>query len=373
MTNTDRMLEAVRNGNLNRRQFGQILAGLGVVVTSTAYGSRPVSADEEQPTFFTWATMDAPEFFPTYIAKHGVPPKFAVFGDQDEAILKVRGGFKPDVVYPQSYTIRRWHEAGLVEAIDTSKLSNWNDIFPNLRDLDGVQIDGETVWVPTDWGFSSVLVRTDLAPDYADAGSDNWDILWDQKYSGRLAALDSMADAVGAAALHVGVNAYDMSDDDVAKVRAALVEQRPLLRFYSNDPTTVQQALASGEVIAANTWSDSYVSMKEQGLPVRYMRPKQGIMAWVGGLSIVKGTPHKELAHEVIDAYLDRKARAFGMSQYGYGSATAGGFAEVDDATLQRLDLPRDPAELLAKSIVQVPMKNQNAIQQMFEQVKQGM
>jgi spermidine/putrescine transport system substrate-binding protein len=135
----------------------------------------------------------------------------------------------------------------------------------------------------------------------------------------------------------------------------------------------VQQALASGEVIAANTWSDSYVSMKEQGLPVRYMRPKQGIMAWVGGLSIVKGTPHKELAHEVIDAYLDRKARAFGMSQYGYGSATAGGFAEVDDATLQRLDLPRDPAELLAKSVVQVPMKNQNAIQQMFEQVKQGM
>src|SRR5690606_19059006 len=125
-------------------------------------------------------------------------------------------------VYPQSYTIRRWHEASLVEAIDTSKLSNWNDIFPNLRDLDGVQIDGETVWVPTDWGFSSVLVRTDLAPDYADAGSDNWDILWDQKYSGRLAALDSMADAVGAAALHVGVNAYDMSDDDVAKVRAAL-------------------------------------------------------------------------------------------------------------------------------------------------------
>lgn len=371
MTKSDRMLEMIRNGRLDRRQFGQLLAGLGVVVTATAYGRGTAAADEEQPTFFTWATMDVPDFFPTYVAKHGVPPKFAVFGDQDEAILKVRGGFKPDVVYPQSYTIRRWHEAGLVEPVDTSKLSNWNDIFPSLRGLDGVRIDGETMWVPTDWGLSSVLVRTDLAPDYADA--DTWDILWDRKYSGRLAALDSMADAVGAAALHVGVNAYNMSDADVAKVRAALVEQRPLLRFYSNDPTTLQQALTSGEIVAANTWNDSYISMKGQGLPVRYMRPKQGIMAWVGGLSIVKGTPHKELAHEVIDAYLDKKARAFGMSQYGYGSATAGGFAEVDDATLQRLDLPRDPKDLLAKSVVQTPMKNQNDIQKMFEEVKQGM
>lgn len=88
---------------------------------------------------------------------------------------------------------------------------------------------------------------------------------WDAKYSGRLAALDDIADAVGAAALHVGVNAYDMSDDDIARVRAALVEQRPLLRFYSNDPTTMQQALASGEIVAANTWNDSYVSMKAQG------------------------------------------------------------------------------------------------------------
>ena len=368
---SDRVVDLVRNGKLTRRQFAQLLAGLGVAVTSTAYGGRMALAADEQPTFFTWATMDVPDFFPTYVEKHGEPPQFAVFGDQDEAILKVRGGYKPDVVYPQSYTIRRWHEAGLVEPIDTAKLSNWNDIFASLRGLDGVQIDGETVWVPTDWGLSSVLVRTDLAPEYAEA--ETWDILWDAKYSGRLAALDSMADAVGAAALHVGVNAYNMSNDDVAKVRAALVEQRPLLRFYSNDPTTMQQALTSGEIVAANTWNDSYVTMKAQGLPVRYMRPKQGIMAWVGGLSIVKGTPHRDLAHQVIDAYLDRKARAFGMSQYGYGSATAGGFAEVDDATLERLDLPRNPEELLANSVVQVPMKDQNAIQKMFEEVKQGM
>lgn len=365
----EKLIDSVRSGVLTRRQTLGLLGSLGVVATAVTVGGRRAFADD-QPTFFTWATMDVPEFFPAYIEKHKAPPKFAVFGDQDEALLKVRSGFKPDVVYPQSYTSLRWLEAGLIEPVDTSKLTHWNDIFPALRAVNGVTVDGNVIWVPVDWGMSSVLVRSDLAPEYE--GNDTWNILWDKKYAGRLAALDSMVDAVGAAALKVGVNIHDMSDADLAKVREALVAQRPLLRLYSNDPTTVQQALTSGEVVAANTWNDSYVALKSAGLPVRYMRPKEGVMAWVGGLSIVKGTPHRDLAHELIDAYLDPRARAFGMTQFGYASATAGGFKAVDEATLTKLDLPRDPAEFLSKTVVQGPVKDHAKVQKMFEDVKQG-
>ena len=363
----NQLVDLMRSGRLSRRGALGLLGGLGVVATAIG-GGRALAAG--QPTFFTWATMDVPEFFPSYVAKHGKAPGFAVFGDQDEALLKVRNGFKPDVVYPQSYTIRRWHEAGLIEPIDVTKLKNWNDVFPALRSVEGVQIAGETYWAPCDWGTSSVLVRTDLVSEYE--GKDSWNVLWDEKYSGRLAVLDSLADAVGAAALKVGVDAYAMDDAGLAEVRKALVAQRGLLRFYSNDPTTVQQALTSGEVVAANTWNDSYVALKAAGVPVRYMTPKEGVMAWVGGLSIVKGTPYRDLAHELIDAYLDPAARAYGMTQFGYASSTAGGFKAVDQATLTKLDLPSDPAAFLSKTIIQRPMKDQAKVQKMFEDVKQG-
>lgn len=358
-----------RSGRLSRRDFARLFAATGVVFAS---GLRARAA-ADQPLFLTWATMDLPEFFGTYAAKHGGYPNFAVFGDQDEALLKVRNGFKADVVYPQSYTIRRWYDAGILEPIDTSLISNWDDIFPSLRDMPGVTIDGNVTCVPSDWGLSSIAVRTDLVPEAGDPANDSWAMLWDAKHSGRLAALDSMADAVGAAALYKGVDAYHMSQDDMAVVRAALEEQRPLLRFYSNDPTTAQQALASGEVVAAHCWNDTYVNLKGQGLPVRYMRPKEGTMAWVGVLSIVKGTPHRELAHDLIDAYLSPEARVVGMTQFGYGSATRSGFEAVGDDTLEFLGIPRDPSDLLASTVLQGPMEMQDDIQKMFEAVKQGL
>ncbi len=135
----------------------------------------------------------------------------------------------------------------------------------------------------------------------------------------------------------------------------------------------MQQALASGEIVAANTWNDTYVNLKGQGLPVRYMRPKEGTMAWVGVLSIVKGTPHRELAHDLIDAYLSPEARVVGMTQFGYGSATRSGFEAVGDDTLEFLGAPRDPSDLLASTVLQGPMELQDDIQKMFEAVKQGL
>ncbi|MFT3732944.1 MAG: extracellular solute-binding protein [Hyphomicrobium sp.] len=366
----EKLIDLVRTGDLSRRQALGLLGSLGVVLSATSLGSTKAFAADE-PTFFTWATMDVPEFFPTYIAKHGAPPKFAIFGDQEEALLKVRNGFKPDVVYPQSYSCKRWFEAGLLEPIDISKISHWSDIFEPLREIDGVKADGNVVWVPVDWGMSSVLVRTDLAPEYE--GKDSWDILWDEKYKGRLSVLDSMADAVGAAALKAGVNAYEMDDAEIAKVRETLTVQRPLLRVYSNDPTSTQQSMTSGEIVAANTWNDCYVALKGANVPVHYMRPKQGVMAWVGGLSIVKGTPYRDLAHEIINAYLEPRARAYSMTQFGYASSTAAGFKAVDSATLAKLGLPEDPSEFLKTSVIQRPMKNYAKVQKMFEDVKQGL
>jgi len=363
-----RLVSLAKTGTLSRRDFAKLFAAVGVVM---ATGIRSASA-ARKPLFLTWATMDLPEFFTAYAANNGSLPDFAVFGDQDEALLKVRKGFKADVVYPQSYTIQRWYDAGILEPIDTRLISHWDDIFPNFRHMPGVTIDGHVTCVPADWGLSSIAVRTDLVPEAKNPDNDSWSILWNQKYSGRLAVLDSMADAVGAAALYTGINAYNMSAADLESVRNALKTQRPLLRFYSNDPTTLQQALASGEIVAGNTWNDIYVNLKGQGLPVRYLRPKEGTMAWVGVLSIVKGTPHRELAHELIDAYLSPEARALGMTQFGYGSATKGGFDAVDDATLAHLDIPRDPTALLDKTILQGPMQRQDEVQRMFEAVKYG-
>jgi spermidine/putrescine transport system substrate-binding protein len=367
----DKFKEAMWSGRLSRRDIGKALAAAGIVASTLPLAAlrNPAFAGDKL-TFFTWSGYDVPEFYPSYVEKYGGPPEFAVFGDEEEALLKIKGGFSPDVVNPCSYKVQKWYDAGVLDNIDTARLKNWNDVFDSLRSMSVVRIGGNTVWVPADWGQTSVLYRTDLAPEYVN--NETWNILWDPKYKGRLALFDSLVDGVAVSAIVAGLDPFNLSDADIEKVRAKLTEQRPLLRFYSNDLTSIEQALASGELVAATTWNQSYVTLKKQGLAVKFMQPKEKAMTWVCGVSIVKGTKDIARAHDLIDAFLDPRARAKDITDFGYGSATKAGFAQVDDATLAGLGLPRDPTQLLQSGIFQMPMKNEEKLQALFESVKAG-
>ena len=96
--------------------------------------------------------------------------------------------------------------------------------------------------------------------------------------------IDSLIDGVMVAAIYIGAkDPYNMTPDEVATTKEALQEQIPLLRFYSNSMTEVEQALASGELVAAVTWNASALELSNQGLPVRFMVPKEGAMTWTCG------------------------------------------------------------------------------------------
>jgi len=368
----ERFKQKLANREISRRQLGKIMAAAGIVATTAPLAKRAMAEDADGPAVvYTWAGYDIPEFYPTYIEKYGDVPNFSIWNDEEEAILKMMGGFEPDCMFPCSYKVQKWYDADLLHPIDTSQIPDWGDIFPALSGMSEVSIGGDTIWMPVDWGQTSVLYRTDLAPEYV--GNESWEILWDPKYSGRLSTMGSLIDGLAVAAIVLGLeDPFTIEGDDMGRVKAKLEEQRPLLRFYSDDPTTIQQAMASGELVAATAWNDSYAALLDQGLPVAFMNPKEGAMTWVCGMSIYSHTTRPEKAHAVLAAILSPEARAFEISEYGYGSATKGGFDLVDDATLQARGLPREPGPLLDSGIFQSPMVNEGALTEMYEAVKAG-
>ncbi|MSP84100.1 MAG: extracellular solute-binding protein [Alphaproteobacteria bacterium] len=365
-----RFKQALFSRSLTRRQFKEALASVGLAATFAPMSGKARAQDADHPTFYLWAGYEVPEMLPAYIEKYGRAPDYSLWGDEEEALAKMTAGFKPDLTMPCSYKVQKWYDAGFLGAIDTAKLSNWNDIFESLRTMKETTMNGETVWVPIDWGQTSVLYRTDLAPEYV--GNETWNILWDPKYAGRMSLFDSLIDGVAVAGIVLGIDPFNMNDEQIELVRAKLKEQLPLLRFYSNDMASVEQALASGELVAATTWNASLVNLKKEGLPVAFMNPKEGAMTWVCGLSVIKGTERMDKVYEVIDAVLDPRSRAWEIEAFGYGSATKGGFDGVSDEVLASLGLPRDPGPLLASGIFQAPMANESAVQTMFEEVKAG-
>jgi spermidine/putrescine transport system substrate-binding protein len=367
-------LDAFRSGHLSRRDFNKTLAAVGVSVVAMPVASKmAAAAAADQATFFTWGGYDVPEAYGPYIKKHGEPPNFATFGGSEEALTKMRAGYVVDISHPCNQAIPRWIATGLFQTLDTGKLSNWPDVMPELWNLEGNVVDGKPYMAPWDWGRTSITYRTDLVD--LQGQEESWGILWDERYKGRLGMLASGGDSWWCGAIYAGVDFKDIaSDEGFKKVAAIMRKQRPLIRVYTDDETTLEQALASGELVAAMTWDSSAVLLKKEGVPVTFANPKEGALTWVCGVMMHKDAPHPDKAYDVIDAMLSTESGKWLITENGYGHSNAKTFDLFSDDELAALGLSRNPSDILSAGKFQVPQTQEfeTAMNKEFEKIKAG-
>jgi len=368
------LTDGMMSGTLSRRRFHQILGAAGVSLVATPMMPRvATAAAADQATYFTWGGYDVPEMFGSYIAKYGEPPNFATFGGSEEALTKMRAGYVVDVSHPCNQAIPRWVATGLFQTADTSRLSNWPDVIPELYRLEGNEADGMPYMIPFDWGQTSVTYRTDLFD--LQGQEESWGMLWDERYKGRLGSLASAGDAWWCGAIYAGVDFAEFAtDESFAKVAALMRQQRPLIRLYTDDTTSLEQALASGELVAAMTWNSSAVVLKAQGVPVKFADPKEGALTWVCGAMIHKEAPHLDRAHDLIDAMLSVDTGKWLIGENGYGHSNAKSFDQFTAEELTALGLSSTPSDILAAGKFQIPQSQEfeTRMNSEFEQIMAG-
>jgi spermidine/putrescine transport system substrate-binding protein len=322
-------------------------------------------------TLFQWQDFMEQPFLADYEKATGEKPAITIFADEDEAFAKMRAGFKPDVMGPCYYSLARWKDAGLLAPIDVTRLKNWNKISPILRNLPGLSAGPGKVWfVPHYWGNTSLTVRTDLAPEYAK--SQSWDILFDPKYKGRVSVMDGVDDTVPFIARMAGVNAYDMSDAGWVKVQAKLRELVPHLRFVSSDDTALAQGLASGEIVAAMSWRETFAALNREHKPVAYLNPPGGIFTYVCGLVMHKDPSDEAKALALIDSSLSDQAAIYTIEHIGNEPANTEAMDLVPDAVFANLGIGRDLNAFLKNGIFQRPLPNKDRIVTAWTEIRSG-
>jgi len=357
--------------NLSRRQLLQRASALGIVSLGASGLMRPAQAAGTGLTVMDWTGYEVPDLFQPYVKKYGAAPDITIFSDLEEAWQKIAGGFRPDVMHADHWQIPVRRDAGMFEPWDTSKLSNFPGLMPELVNLPTLQQDGKQYGIPVDWGINSICYRTDLI----DVEEESWASLWNPAFSGRIAMTGQMDNMVGAAALALGIANPFVNDPEVMKaIEAKMTEQRALLRFYWNDPTQLTQAMATGEVAIAFAWPSVYKDLKKQGIPVKYMRPKEGVMGWAQGMLLMKDRDgDTQKAYDFMDAWIAAETGRWLIENYGYGHANVKSVEGVDPAVLADL-LLEDPIATLASSffIRDMPSDVQSAYVAMVERIKAG-
>ncbi len=366
------------SGKITRRQAKQLMGAFGVVpAMMPMVGSNALAQEGEHPVFFTWVGYDSPEFMTHYVAKHGAEPNYTFFDDEDSAFNKMRAGYQPDITFPCSAVVPIWYDAGFLAPIDTGKLSNWPDIIQSFKDLPDTVINGERVFVPEDWGQTSVMLRGDLAPEYAAPDDQTWTALWDEKYSGRVSMIDYSSDAAIIASLVLGLDPWNLDDQALEQVHAKLAEQMPLNRTLGRSMTEIAQTMASGEVVIAVGWNSLIWNVQEADPEADWvwMNPKEGAITWVCGLCIHPAAIEHGMydkAHDVIDSFLSPEAGIFEIENWYYGHANKKAYEPFSEEFLHSIGLAKDVDTFLAGTEFTRYMNNLDKVTTMWEEVKAG-
>lgn len=349
--NGKKFAEQLLRRQLSRREIQAGLAKMGLGVAAMTVMPAVAKAAPPKLVVYEWAGYDVPDLHQSYIKKYGGSPDFPLFASEEEALQKIVSGYQVDIAHPCSYNVKRWREAKVLQPIDTGRLSNYPDIWPKFKEIPQTVVDGKTWFVPFDCGNSSILYRTDLV-DPEDVKDPSWSLLFNEKYKGRLSMYNTDTTLIEIAARVLGMKNFNsLSDEELEKVKPLLKKQREVLRFYWDDVTQIEQALASGELVAAYAWNGSVKVLKDQGLPVAYMVPKEGILTWVCGLVRMTGsTADEQVAYDFIDSMISPESGVFQIST-GYGHSNRKAYEMTDPKVLEALGFD-NPEEKFAKADV---------------------
>ena len=288
-----------------------------------------------------WSGYEKPDFWTDFKKTYPkVTPTFE-FGISDADIYgKMKAGSQADIFHPYTGWLQFYVDEGLAAEIDTSKLKNWDKVPDSFKKIG--QINGKQYFVPWDWGFTSILYRTDKVT----TPIDSWSALLDPKDKGHISMWDDGPGAVTVSSYVHGYNETAITDQQLASIKQEWIAQAKLNISYWAAESDLVPLMQSGDAWVAYAWQGAYATLLGQGVPVTYANPKEGRNSWVGVYGIRKDDPNYDLALAFLDQKLGMATGNNLVSEYYYGSANGDVMKGITDPTLKKAFSVDDPAIL---------------------------
>ena len=234
------------------------------------------------------------------------------------------GGVTIDVIIPSDYMIARLIEEDMLLPLDFSNIPNYQYV---QEDFKNTAYDPENKYsVPYTWGTVGIIYNSKYV---AEEDVTGWELLWNEKYAGKILMFDNSRDAFGVAQYLLG---YDVNTTDKAELQACadkLAEQRPLVRQYVMDQI---YATMEGE----NAWIGTYYAgdcmvMMDNNPDLKFYLPEnQGFNLFIDAMCIPTCAEEKEAAELFINFMCDPEISGANMDYICYGSPIEGATDYMD-------------------------------------------
>lgn len=312
------------------RRRGRLGAALAVAAAALIGLPAPVAADQTL-RILTWEGYTDPSFTDAFEIETGCEVRTIVVGRNDDFFSRLLAGLGDfDLVSPSIDTTSILVKLGLIEPIVASWVWRFPEIYPALREHPGIQTNGELWAVPFAWSPITLLYRTDKVRE----PPDSWAALWDPAFAGKIALFDDKSSLYMTARLLFGseTEAFDLDDAALHAVREKLTAQKPLLRKYWGSATELISLYITGDVWISDSWGRVEGPLRDQGLPMASVVPRERANAWADAWQIVRGAENLDCAYAWLNFSLSAQAQCGVQAVTGFSGANPVALANCAEA-----------------------------------------
>jgi spermidine/putrescine transport system substrate-binding protein len=299
--------------------------------------------------------------------KTGIKVVHDYFNSEQEMLTKLRtspGTY--DVVLMNNVYVPEAAKEGLIQPIDTAKISNFADLSPSLRDSDRFVVDGKHMAISWVWGLTSFAYNSEKmkAPDSIGGVFD------DSTLKGKVGWRDDALESVQLAALATG---QDMNNPaDLGKIKEQLMKLKGVLNTFWSSEDEWNKHLSAGDFDIAVYWSGSAARAKKAfKLPVEFWVPKEGAIGWYDGLTLAANAPNAEGAHAFINFMVDPEFYVKWDTDVGApASANAKANGMLPEDAMNRTVLGNPDVVASVKWMAPTTDEQRKAYQELWDEVK---
>jgi len=301
--------------------------------------------------------------------KTGLEVVHDYFTSEQEMLTKVRtspGIY--DVVLMNNIYVMEAAGEGLIQPIDTSKITNFADLTPSLRDSPRFVKDGKHYAISWVWGLTSFAYNTKKISGQP----DSIEALWDPSHAGKVGWRDDALESIQMAALATGQDMNAPADMD--KVKAKLQALKSQIKTFWSSEDEWNKYMAAGDYDIAVYWSGSAArSKKAMKLPVEFVVPKEGAIGWFDGLTIAANAPNPDGAAQFIDFMVSPEFYVRWDNEVGApASANAKANAQLPEDALNRKVLGDPEVVKRVQWMAPVSEEQRQKNQEIWDEVKTG-
>lgn len=298
----------------------------------------PLARASGELSVFQWFDYVPPGLLDRFTSETGIAVRTAHYDSNEALLASLESGAlgAHDVAFAGDYMVATLAERKLLGVIAPGELSNLANIDPRWRE---VPFDrGRRHSIPYHWGSIALAVHRELSG--VDAATSR--VLFDPPAAlrGRIGVPSDVPVVFAFAALHLGIEPCSEAPADLDALEALLRAARP--HWSVVDRALIADLVASGSLAVGLLRSEWALRARIDGLSFDYVFPREGFLAWMDNVVLLRDAPNRASAITFLDFVLEPRNAALltAFNRYGAGVRDVDPYLEPKLRDAPELTLP---------------------------------